>query len=637
MVLCVGVASTALAQGSPVQARVFVARDATDNDVLRIRDNIVAFGGVVKGYARGEVFVIVVPPEMLAAIASVQKVAKVDLVPTATPAAPLQQAAAASSADLMPKNCALRPTPEQAARLAQSIKVSPKIAPTPFSRRRSLLSGVTGLAPSADNSLSPHFPPIGDQDGPNACVAWSAGYYWSTYTQAADEGLDVSGVWLPRDVDGPPRPSRALESIASPAFLYPLVRLKGRDPTTQACIDDAGALLADAMVKLGIWGIGSWQMKPYDPWAFDSVALEWPTEAQWVEALRRRTAQTFILQLGESSGFDDLKQRLANGDLVVAGFPQYENLPHWGWDRSCQSQPGACPGINNDVLYSNTGNVAPGLHAITIVGYDDNREYFDADAGQLERGALLVANSASADWGVPNTAGGTSRGFFWMAYAFARASLYDVSYNTDRPAYRPHLYVAARVSAGDRTSGKFYGGVGFQADNPAYFWMDSPYAKYVNPTNVFADISDCVIRPIESDKRLVIDLTDGWSKIGPGTTVPLLFVTFNSYLGGTMGPTDFFFDRAGDGSFARLASPDPIKTAVADGRDAVMCTSVMQTGDVNGDNVVDRADINAIIAGLSRPAQCVSDPRDMDRDSRITVIDARRAVTRCTYPLCASK
>jgi hypothetical protein len=640
--LCAGFASSALAQGSPVQARVFVARDATDQDVLRIRDNILTFGGTVKGYARGEVFVIVVRPEMLAAIASVQGVARVDLVPTAGPVALLQDGGAAplsarARAALMPKNCVSTPTPAEAERLARSVKPSPKVTPTPFSRRRSLLSGVTTLPPSVDNSLSPHFPPIGDQDGRNSCVAWASGYYWSTYTQAADEGLDVSGTWLPRDAIGPPRPSRALENIASPAFSYPLIRRTGRDPVTQGCFDDGGALIADAMVQLNIWGVGSWQMKSYDPWQFDSVAMEWPTEAQWVEALRRRTAQTFVLQLGDPAVFEDLKQHLANGDLAVAGFTQYENLPYWGWDRACQSEPGACPGIDSDVLFSNAGNVAPGLHAITIVGYDDDKEYFDAEARQLKRGALLIANSASADWGIPNTGGGTSRGFFWMAYEFARVNLYEVSYNTDRAAHRARLYVAARVSAPDRTSGKFHGGVGFQADSVAFYWTESPYAKYVTPENVFAHVSDCVQRPIESDKRLVIDLTDGWSTIGPGTAVPLLFVTFNSYLSSTMGPTDFFFDRTGTGTFTRLGSPDPVKSATPDVQDAVMCTAVTQSGDVTGDGIVDRADINAITAGLSRPSQCVSDPRDMDRDSRITVMDARKAVTRCTYPRCVSQ
>ena len=398
LLLCTCGAQTVQAQESQVLARVFVAKDATDSDVLRIRDNIIAFGGVIKGYALGEVFIVAMPPQMLAAIASVQKVAKVDLVPTAPSVSAQQRLAAApltasDLVDLMPKNCLPTPTPEQAERLAQLVEPAPEVAPTSFSERRSLLAAAPGLPPSVDNSLSPHFPPIGDQEGRSSCVAWAAGYYWSTYTQAADEGLDVSGVWLPRDppcdiftngkfdpvkfaaclstIKDPPRPSRAVEHIASPAFFYPLIHTIGYN--NGVCTDDAGAFITEAMSDLGTWGIGSWQMKPYDPWKYDSVVYEWPTEEQWVEALSRRTAETFSFQISLQSEFDKLKQHLANGNLAIAGFQQYENLPHWGWDRLCQSQPGVCPGIDDDVLYSNTGSTWLGGHAITIVGYDDNK------------------------------------------------------------------------------------------------------------------------------------------------------------------------------------------------------------------------------------------------------------------------
>jgi hypothetical protein len=658
--VCAGNLQTADAQGAPVVARVFVAKDATDTDVLRIRDNVVAFGGTVKGYARGDVFVIVVAPEMLPALASVQKVEKVDLMPGAQPTPVQARAAAPLSArervDMMLRNCSPAPTPQRAQRIAELAKAAPKVAPTSLSQRRGVLSGATGAPPSADNSLSPHFPPIGDQEGRSSCVAWAAGYYWSTYTQAADEGLDVSGVWLPRDppceiltngkfdpikfaaclptIKDPPRPSRATESIASPAFLYPLIRTTGT--SNGQCTDDGGAYLTEAMARLGIWGIGSWRMKPYDPWRFDAVVYEWPTEEQWVEALQRRTAQTFAFQISTPSGLADLKQHLANGNLAVARWEQYDNLPYWGWDRSCQDQPGACPGMSNDVLYSNASSNWMGGHAITIVGYDDVREYFDA-AGQSKRGALLIANSGTPDWGAPNTAGGASKGFFWMAYDYAQAYLTEVGYNSDRPAYRPHLYAAARVAAPDRDSAMLYAGVGIQTDNPAYYWFASPYARYITPYNVFPSPSDCARHPNESDKRMVIDMTDGVPQIAATTPVPLLFVTFNSYLGGTLGPADFFYDRAGNGSFAKLASPDTTKMATANSFDAVMCTEVIQTGDITGDGFVDRTDIAAITAGLSRPAQCRSDPRDMDRDGRITVLDARRAAMRCTYPGCAPR
>jgi hypothetical protein len=123
-------------------------------------------------------------------------------------------------------------------------------------------------------------------------------------------------------------------------------------------------------------------------------------------------------------------------------------------------------------------------------------------------------------------------------------------------------------------------------------------------------------------------------QIDPNAAVPLLFVSFNAYQGGTIGQTDFW---AGNGSFTRYASPDPVKMTSLSSGDGVMCTNVMQTGDVNGNGAVDRTDISLITAALSQPAQCKSDTRDMDRDSRMTVLDARKAALRCTYPGCAAK
>ena len=244
-----------------------------------------------------------------------------------------------------------------------------------------------------------------------------------------------------------------------------------------------------------------------------------------------------------------------------------------------------------------------------------------------------MANSATPDWGIPNTAGGQSKGFFWMAYDYARANLYEVTYNSDRSSYRPRLYGTANVAATDRRYGRLFGGIGFQSEN---FWAPGPYAKYVSD-GVFPGNAECAARPIEADKRLVVDLTDGLSQIDPKAAVPLLFVSFNADPGGTIGQTDFYYDWAENGSFTRYASPDPVKTTSIYVADGVMCTNVMQTGDLNSDVVVDRTDISLITAALSRPAQCKSDTRDMDRDSRVTVLDARKAALRCTHPGCAAK
>ena len=61
--------------------------------------------------------------------------------------------------------------------------------------------------------------------------------------------------------------------------------------------------------------------------------------------------------------------------------------------------------------------------------------------------------------------------------------------------------------------------------------------------------------------------------------------------------------------------------------------------DVNGDNFVDRADIDAIFAARGLPANGSSDKRDADGDGQITVLDGRFCATQCSIksPNCAPK
>lgn len=56
--------------------------------------------------------------------------------------------------------------------------------------------------------------------------------------------------------------------------------------------------------------------------------------------------------------------------------------------------------------------------------------------------------------------------------------------------------------------------------------------------------------------------------------------------------------------------------------------------DADGNGVVDSKDINAIVAALNSPALGVADPRDSDLDGRITILDARQCVLRCTNLYC---
>jgi hypothetical protein len=55
-------------------------------------------------------------------------------------------------------------------------------------------------------------------------------------------------------------------------------------------------------------------------------------------------------------------------------------------------------------------------------------------------------------------------------------------------------------------------------------------------------------------------------------------------------------------------------------------------GDVSGDEVVDRNDLSLVVASRNLPAVNAEDPRDLDGDGMITVLDARILVTLFTVP-----
>lgn len=58
-------------------------------------------------------------------------------------------------------------------------------------------------------------------------------------------------------------------------------------------------------------------------------------------------------------------------------------------------------------------------------------------------------------------------------------------------------------------------------------------------------------------------------------------------------------------------------------------------GDVDGDGDVDRDDAQLVFMARNQSASGDADPRDMDRDGRVTVLDARKVSLACTRPSCA--
>ena len=103
-------------------------------------------------------------------------------------------------------------------------------------------------------------------------------------------------------------------------------------------------------------------------------------------------------------------------------------------------------------------------------------------------------------------------------------------------------------------------------------------------------------------------------------------------------------DRVNAAAYAALADWDgPVNVIFGDSDDVFTAEWGRQfadhlgaTFDLNGDGVVDREDVQLILAARNTPADGPDDPRDMNGDGVIDVVDARLATLACDLPSCAS-
>ena len=373
-------------------------------------------------------------------------------------------------------------------------------------------SVVAARAIAVDNSTLQWFPPIGNQGYQNSCVAWASGYYYNTYVQAMDAGIDVSG--------GSP------EHTCSPAFLYPLIN---------GGVDD-GASAGYAMARLGDVGCCSLALKPYAQADYTS----WPSEEAWVEALSRRTENAYRIRAGSLEGLETVKQLLSNGGVAITGFNAYAN---WYYDY-----PRTVAGVDSDVYYCPDGRLVAG-HAVTLVGYDDSKTYRDHRDGVIHQGAFLAANSWGPSWGVENSTGSGGKGFFWVAYAAFLEGNFGpaVLYTDDREDYRPIAYAAVGVAHPQRGYLNVYAGMG---DPAAPDGVTYSAIRYSGGTQVAVDGS----RRIAVDLTELADLIDAdW----PATVFVVLSVSSEAAGPGVITSAELFSGPDGEEWYASVSSSAP--------------------------------------------------------------------------------
>jgi hypothetical protein len=84
------------------------------------------------------------------------------------------------------------------------------------------------------------------------------------------------------------------------------------------------------------------------------------------------------------------------------------------------------------------------------------------------------------------------------------------------------------------------------------------------------------------------------------------------------------------------STPFGLFVAAADTQFGLQIFQNTSSLDLNGDGIIDSKDVAIVSDAHNGPASGSDDSRDLDRDGRVTLLDARKLVTQCTYANCAS-
>jgi len=285
-----------------------------------------------------------------------------------------------------------------------------RIATETFVVEEVRLSQGTEPPASVDNSATPWFPPIGNQDGEGSCTAWAVGYYTKTFQEAKEHGWNVSAaVWWGGYIGYPSQEYQ--DKIMSPDFIYHLVNWG----------EDYGSTFYDAINLVCSIGACSWKKMPYNP----NDHSTWPSEAAWREA---------ALYRGSSSGMEEMLLATDEDLMNLKSWLAAENLAIIAVDANYYYD------LTNDDVWTLDNYHNPNLnHANTIVGYDDNFTYIEQ--GELRQGAFKIANS----WGVGSWEKAAD-GFYWISYEAMKQVVGYCAFYSDRIGYEPELFASFKIN-----------------------------------------------------------------------------------------------------------------------------------------------------------------------------------------------
>jgi hypothetical protein len=359
------------------------------------------------------------------------------------------------------------------------------------------------ITPAAvDNSLSPYFPPIGDQGIIGSCSAWAVGYYCKTFQEAKEHNWNLSEArWTGGYLDGNIT-SEYQSKIMSPAFVYNLINAGV----------DMGSTFESAIRLVSNVGICSWDKMPYDTYDYS----RWPTEDAWAEAPLYRADSTYdyqYLYANTTQGVESLKNWFAAGNLALVGVPAIDNL----WNYTSYSVA-----LNSqDLITTDTYVSGEFDHAATVVGYDDVVTY--VENGTVCRGAFKIANSwGKGSWeNIPD-------GCYWISYAAFQNMIVPenpVVLFQDQTSYEPEILASFNITHPCR------------GDLNITFGYGTPEAPIVTKNfNSFIDggnHSFCL-------NNIVFDLTDFQSSLAGQYSQPFYMQVYDKQGDNAIGIVNYF-------------------------------------------------------------------------------------------------
>ncbi|MCX7705746.1 MAG: C1 family peptidase, partial [bacterium] len=328
----------------------------------------------------------------------------------------------------------------------------------------------TPLPSSVKNSA--YLPVVSNQGGLGSCAAYATCYYLKTYQEAKERG------WLRPD------PSVNPERIASPAWGYNIaIRMPAYGGDLAVNHFQVANIICD-------YGIANLQEMPYDGNPLTYQWDAWPTESVWRRAIEWRGQAFGSIYIHSQEGLDALKEHLAAGNVAVITTHIYSNFDEYPYGAY----------TNNEVFYHYTTEGYRGGHALTVIGYDDNKQYYHSIDGKTKKGALLCVNSWGQTWGVIEPTVGT-RGFIWLPYDFflqKKNGDPEALVIVDRMNYKPEITATIGINhtSGRKLIVRIYGA---EKHYPGYSPDEVKWVREGMPVS-----NDY---PLDNS-RIVVDLTD---------------------------------------------------------------------------------------------------------------------------------